>query len=189
MNTDSSGYFAQHIELCLVTASHSYDDAQKLCSSWWRGDLDFEGNNRAYLAGHSLRYHNFDLVMCSENKKAKQTMEKFKASFTKHGGKWPNLYVEHSLLNDFKFGVCEGSPKEIYLDSLEKSTAPIDIFHPKGGENLKSLNRRVKDFLTRMACAYLWEKPDGAIKPFKNSRLDSSRGAFDSGVHTRTLGR
>lgn len=158
-----------NIRVLIATCGETKEDKQGECPSSYRGILSFKGklaaeNIAVYLLGQKV-----DQIICANQQTAKDNLKIMQEIWKIYNPKYKPEVLSFSSLNDLKYGVCETMKKEVFLKSLLKSKAPFRDFQPKGGENLNSLRKRIRDFFLRLACVHLWEKKDPWLKTGKST--------------------
>ena len=134
---------------------------------------------QAQSLAQRLKDTKFDLLLCSEVARAKETLEVIQGYLGGQGRTKLGKAMELGLLNDIGYGVCQGMEKRLYLESVAKSRAPFREYKPKGGESLVELHRRIDRLFLKIACTYIWDRDDGLLdKDSSKAALTKNCGGF-----------
>lgn len=107
------------------------DNSKKICSGWKQAKLNKLGIEQAINLGKTTNYE-FDELFTSDLERA---IESAKLAFPKYKA------IEDNRLRECNYGLLDGAPKEevIYEEHITKAFP--------GGESLKDVEKRIKEFL------------------------------------------
>jgi len=111
------------------------DNQQKLATGWLPGELSEKGKGQAEKLGELVSDKNFDIVFCSDLKRAIDSAE------IVFGNKYK--IIEDKRLRECNYGAYNGKPAEAFKGNMEKYiNTPFS-----NGESYKDVERRIADFL------------------------------------------
>lgn len=113
----------------------STDNEKDLATGWLPGQLSKIGISQARLLGKQVTHMNFDVVFCSDLKRAVDSAE------LGFGGKYK--IIQDRRLRECNYGDMEGKPASLFKDRLEEY---VDMPFP-GGESYKDVEARIASFL------------------------------------------
>lgn len=110
------------------------DNAQKLCSGWKEAMLNDLGKEQAKNLGKTIKEKNikFDVIFTSDLKRA---VESSNIAFEEYNK------ITDKRLRECNYGILDGKHKSlvVYEEHIQKQF--------EGGESLKDVERRVRDFV------------------------------------------
>ncbi|HDZ54518.1 MAG TPA: glycosyltransferase [Candidatus Nealsonbacteria bacterium] len=127
------------MRLYLVRHGQTIENIKKITMGQKHGKLTYTGIKQAELLGKQLKGYDFDIIYCSDLKRASDTLKRVK----KYLPKIPVIYTKD--LRETKLGELEGKR----WDKISMEDIPGDFMtrKAKGGESLQGVKKRINRFI------------------------------------------
>jgi broad specificity phosphatase PhoE len=133
--------------IILVRHGETLDNKNHIIQGHRQGLLTKSGIVQAKKAGLRLKEESIDVIYSSDLKRAKGTAKQI--------AKYHNIKViSDRRLRERNFGKYDGKHRDILLKAIKKSGKDFDTFKPRGGENIRDIEKRSKQFFNELLEKY-----------------------------------
>jgi 2,3-bisphosphoglycerate-dependent phosphoglycerate mutase len=133
--------------LYVVRHAQSEDNVRYIFGGWRDSNITEKGKQQALTVAEKLKDKHFDMLVCSDLKRTKQTLE-LAISLNEEAKKLP--IIEEPQIKERNYGDLQGRNKlEMYLENAELTQKYRRSYDtpPPNGESLKQTINRVQEYL------------------------------------------
>lgn len=150
------------MRLIIVRHGETEDNKKGIRQGHTPGKLSKKGISQSKKVGKRLSKESFDIIYCSDLRRAKQTLKEIK----RHHPKIKAIYT--AALRERCYGRFDGRPRTDLKEFLEKKGITVHQLKGKGIETSGQKDRRVMNFYRNMLkrhpdCTILWVTHAGPI--------------------------
>ena len=128
------------MRLIIIRHGQTIENVNNICQGQAPGILTKKGKEQAYHIATKLKKENFDIILSSDLKRAKDTVKEI----LKVHKKTPVIYTKE--LRELKKGIFERKPAKVFDTARKKTGKELWQFKPQGGESWKQAHKRAKEF-------------------------------------------
>lgn len=128
------------MKLIVVRHGQTIENVKGICQGQLPGSLTLRGKLQARNVARKLKNVKFDVIFCSDLRRAKQTAEEI----LKIHKKVPIIFTEE--LRELKKGVFEKKHGSFFDIAREKTGKELWEFKPNGGESWSDARKRARKF-------------------------------------------
>jgi broad specificity phosphatase PhoE len=132
------------MRLIIVRHGETVENRKKIMQGWIGGTLTRKGISQAKKVGKRLKKEKFDMIYCSDLKRAKDTCKEIK----KYHPKTKVKYVKE--LRERHFGILEGKTHAYVDEYVKKHNTTFRKIRPKGYESRTKKKKRVLKLYRQM---------------------------------------
>jgi len=134
-------------ELILVRHGQTISNQKKLLQGQSNGVLTEEGKKQACVLAYALKEQSIDIILTSPLIRAKDTAVEI--------AKFHQVEViENPVLCEWHCGILDGQPAKELAIARDKAGLPLADFRPDGGETLREVQARARQFLDEINTKY-----------------------------------